>query len=194
MIVIIVIIVIVIILLFLIFNFLYFILSSLSPIPFFPTNKKDVPMIVDTLFVEGRTLDINSTVIDLGAGTGTIIFAAAREAFKRKLNAKFIAIEIHPLLFLIMHLRRLFHPNRQNIKIIRADMFNLNYQQLAIQQFNHITIYIYVGLKFIDRLKKTFLTLPKGTRIISYMYQIPGWEKKHIKTITGHHKIFAYQL
>lgn len=234
-------IIILIILLFVIFNFLYFILPSLSPIPFFPTNKKDIPLIVDILLVESPNLD---TVIDLGAGVGTVIFAAAKATCRRSgsndgwrqtaglqqrsdsqsrktgwrlwnvwgqssigrrasraSNTTFVAVEINPILCAIMHLRRLFHPNRDNIIILRADMFSLDHVKIlkhlnmrTDKQLSNITIYIYVGLDFMNRLKKNFFTMPKGSRIVSYMYEIPGWKSKLISQKTGHNKIFVYRL
>jgi len=224
------IIIIVLLLLVLLFNFLYFILPSLSPIPFFPTNKKDLPMIVKAL-VEmekngaggstggsprqrvptyvGRTRESPaqpSIVIDLGAGTGTVIFAAAWQAYQQGLDTQFVAVEIHPLLVLIMHLRRLVHPHRKNISVIRADIFKINYQQLAIKQSSppssanrhtsegqgNITIYMYVGTFVMERLKKQLIKLPRVTRIVSYMYEIPGWKKKLIESKQHHKKIFIY--
>ena len=73
--------------LFLLFNILYFILPSLSPIPFFPTNRKDVSLVVSSLLRSSLTIKGNKTnndqlitnniIMDLGAGIGTVIFAAA---------------------------------------------------------------------------------------------------------------------
>lgn len=223
--------------LFFIFNILYFILPSLSPIPFFPTNKKDLSLIVSLLLSDELLRkkqkkksnvksqprlnrgQMSNAVVDLGAGTGTVIFASAgsdaaataqinykKQYFRpsrgqstpprwRLLSKqpKFIAVEIHPLLIFIMHLRRLFHPNGKNIKIIRSDIFKMNINK-TIEQLNNLTIYIYVGPFVMDRLIPRLQTLPKGTRIVSYMYEIPGWEKKLVKIVTGVNKIYIYQL
>src|SRR3989339_1199594 len=87
-----------------------FIFSSptLSPIPYFPSQKADMPLIVRAL-----NLKNNQTVFDLGAGDGIMIFKAAEEAFQQDINTKFIAVEINPVLILILYLRRLFHPNKK---------------------------------------------------------------------------------
>ena len=55
-------------------------------------------------------------MIDLGAGDGIVIFKAASQAFQKRLNTKFIAVEINPVLILILYLRRLFHPNKKILK------------------------------------------------------------------------------
>ena len=77
--------------------------KALSPIPYFPSNKHDLPLIIKAL-----NLKNNQTVIDLGAGDGIVIFEAAKIAYKRKLNTRFVAVEINPVLILVLHLRRLF--------------------------------------------------------------------------------------
>jgi len=63
-----------------------FLFSSpqLSLIPYFPSNKKDLPLIIKAL-----NLKNNQVVFDLGAGDGIVIFEAAKLAFEKKLNTKF---------------------------------------------------------------------------------------------------------
>lgn len=142
----------------------------------------------------------NQTIVDLGAGTGTVIFAAARAAYNHHLPTKFIAVEIHPLLVTMMHIRRFFHPNKKNIRIMRSDIFKLDYKKISPSSFHPqssplrpLTIYIYVGLFVMDRLKKSFINLPAGTRIVSYMYAIPKWEKKLIAEKKGiQHDLYEY--
>ncbi|PIP63272.1 hypothetical protein COW97_03440, partial [Candidatus Roizmanbacteria bacterium CG22_combo_CG10-13_8_21_14_all_34_12] len=94
--------------------------KTLSPIPYFPSQPIDMPLIVKAL-----NLKNNQTVIDLGAGDGIVIFKAAQQSYKQKLNTKFVAVEINLILILIIHLRRLFHPNKKNIKIVYGDIFKM---------------------------------------------------------------------
>lgn len=191
---------------FFIFNFLYFILPSLSPVPFFPSNKKDLPLISEILLGANK----RSVIIDLGAGTGTVIFAAALAAFRQKLALHFLAVEIHPLLVLIMLIRRLFHPNKENIFVIKEDMLKMDYPTIInpkskiinSKQFqnpksaplNHLTVYLYVGHLVIEKIKKKLLTLPKTTTIISYMYDIPHWKRKLVAKKKGLHSLYIYRL
>lgn len=112
-----------------------------SPIPYYPSNKKDLPFIIKAV-----NLKNDQVIIDLGAGDGVVIFAAASNAISlpKKLNTQFIAVEINPVLIFIMHLRRLFHPNRKNIKIVWADMFKVNLKtqnhnsKLKTKTINHV--------------------------------------------------------
>jgi len=101
-----------------------------SPIPYFPSNGRDIPLILKALNIRS-----DQTIIDLGAGDGIVIFRAAERAFQNKCNTKFIAVEINPILLLILHIRRLLHPNRKNIKIINTDMFSINYSLLITNHY-----------------------------------------------------------
>lgn len=177
---------------FLIINFWLFVSKRFSPIPFYPTNKKDLRMIVDTLLSSPN--NTNGIIVDLGAGTGTVIFAAAQEAHRRKLDISFLAIEIHPLLTVIMQIRRLFHPYKKNVTILRDDMFTYDFSKLKTKDSRPTTIYLYVGPFVMERLKKKLRELPKKTMIISYMYAIPGWERKRNKIKTGVHPFYIYTL
>lgn len=61
-----------------IFVILLFSSPRLSPIPYFPSNNKDMDLIVKALGLKN-----NQTVIDLGAGDGVVILEAAKKASKK---------------------------------------------------------------------------------------------------------------
>ena len=183
---------IVLVVLFVVVNFWLFFSKTFSPIPFYPTNAKDLRMIVDTLL--SSTDNTNGIIVDLGAGTGTVIFAAAHETYRRKLNISFLAVEIHPLLVFIMNIRRLFHPYRKSITITRADMFKYDFSRPQTHNSQLMTIYLYVGPFVMERLKKKLGRLPPKTTIISYMYAILGWERKLTGTKTNINPLYIYAL
>ena len=189
-------IIILVIIFFLFFGILWsFTSRRFSPIPYFPTNRKDISLIVKSLLnKKSRVPSFKFQVIDLGAGTGTVIFPTALEAYNKKLPIKFVAIEIHPLLIFILHLKRLFHPNKNNIKIIRADIFNMDFNNLLSSTLHPppSIFYLYVGREALRRLKEQLSKLPAGTRIISYMYPIEG--KKADVELSGVHKIYSYKV
>lgn len=233
--------------LFILITLTYFLVPKLSFVPFFPTNSKDLPMIVEMILNQkSRIKNLKSIVIDLGAGTGTVIFPAAREALnndgwlarggtptasmrrrstsriatsKRRLwnvwehlriggrtrqapSPYFIAVEIHPTLVLWMHLRRFLHPNRKNIRIARADMFSLDWAALitdnpstSLRTSRQLTtIYLYVSKEALDRLRPQFETLPSGTRILTYMYEVPGWQSRKVAEKKGKNSLFEYKI
>lgn len=188
------------------FVFLLFLLSLLfltiilfsfkrfSPVPYFPSNKKDMSLIIDMLDLKN-----NQTVIDLGAGDGIVIFEAAESALKKELDTQFVAVDINPILIFILHLRRLFHPNKKNIKILHGDFFSLNFHSLAINYSPstslrtslRTTIYLYISPWFLDRVTKRVLQQIPMAKFVSYMYPIK-FLKKRERITKGKNKIFTY--
>jgi len=176
-----------------------FLFSSpkLSPIPYFPSQPVDLPLIVKALGLKN-----NQTVIDLGAGDGIVIFEAAKSSYLKKFNTKFIAVEINPVLILVLYLRRFFHPNKKNIQIVKDDIFKINIknkiskikttdQNLKLK--NNITIYLYISPWFIE---KTILNIKKQIlvfSVVSYMYplKVKGIFTK-VSAIKGKNQIFIY--
>lgn len=180
-----------------------------SPIPYYPSNKKDLPLIIKAL-----NLKNDQIIIDLGAGDGVVIFAAASNAVSpslitnhQPLNTLFIAVEINPVLIFIMHLRRLFHPNRKNIKIIWGDMFkvNLKTQILKLKTITknsklkqstinnqQLTIYLYISPWLLEKTLAIIKKQINNFSIVSYFYPIKSLKKEE-KIIQGKNKIFIYQ-
>ncbi len=168
------------------FILLVFVSRKLSPIPYFPSNKKDVPLIIKALRLRN-----NQTIIDLGSGSGLVIFAAAREAAKRKLTTRFIAVEINPVLVTIIYLRRFLNPNKKNIKIILADILTMDYSQFLIHNSKFITLFLYVSPWFIGQIVTKAQKELNKFELISYFYEVRGLKGKKIK---GKNKIYLYEI
>jgi 16S rRNA A1518/A1519 N6-dimethyltransferase RsmA/KsgA/DIM1 with predicted DNA glycosylase/AP lyase activity len=160
-----------------------------SPIPYFPSNGKDIPLIIKALQIQN-----NQTIIDLGAGDGIVILKSATEAFQNKLNTQFIAVEINPILLLILYIRRLFHPNRKNIKIMRADMFTMHYSLLITNHYPLTTFYIYISPWFIEKTVSNITRQIKKFDLISYFYQVKCLPKHKEEMQEGVHNIYSYKL
>ncbi|GAB4219398.1 MAG: hypothetical protein Fur009_5380 [Candidatus Microgenomates bacterium] len=161
--------------------------KTLSPIPYFPSNKKDIPLIIKAF-----NLKNNQVIFDLGAGDGIVIFKAAKAAFEKNLNTYFFAVEINPVLLLIMHIKRFFHPNKKNIKIIRNDIFKMNFNSLTRKHFNSLTFYLYVSPWYIEKIIKNLKLKTKNFSVISYFYPLPKIKPK--KIFKGVNKIYKYYL
>lgn len=167
--------------------------SRLSPIPYFPSQPIDLPLIIKALKLRN-----NQTIIDLGAGDGLVIFASAKQAKKLQLNTQFIAVEINPILLLVMHIRKLFHSNKNNIKIIYGDIFTIKYNKIInfnlINNKNILTFYLYISPWY---LKKTIKNIQrqhiKQSNIVSYMYPITSLKNSE-RVIRGKNKIFQYLI
>lgn len=158
-----------------------------SPIPYFPSNTKDMPLIISALDIRN-----NQTVIDLGAGDGVVIFRAAKAALNNHLNTQFVAVEINPILLIILHLRRLIHPNRKNIWITNADMFKMNYSSL-IPNRNFVTFYIYISPWFIEKTVSNILKQVAVFNLVSYFYQVKCLPRYTERVNEGVHKVFSYR-
>ncbi len=148
-------------------------------------------MIVKTLLNNQH----HDVIVDLGAGTGTVIFETARRAHQKKYDTHFIAIEINPLLILIMYIRRLFHPNKKNIRIIRTNMLEVDYDELANREVKQsaLIFYLYIGHRVIEPLKKILENIKKDFIVVSYMYDVPGWKKYRTRIQKGIHTLTIYQ-
>lgn len=167
-----------------------FMFPNLSPIPYQPTNKRDIPVIIHSLDLQN-----NQVIFDVGAGDGIVIFKAALEAHKRGLNTKFIAVEINPLLVFIMHLKRIFHPNSNNISIKLSDMFKHNYIEDLPEHETRVHFYIYLSPWYIEKMMNTIKSLEIPVKIISYFYPIhslKAFERKlEVNTV---HKVYRYEI
>lgn len=173
---------------FVIFLFVIIILFSFpqfSPIPYFPSNKKDMHLILKALDLRN-----NQTIIDLGAGDGIVVFETARLALKNGLNTQFIALEINPVLVFILHIRRLFNPNKKNIKIVMGDMFTYQFLRLITDNYQQTTFYLYISPWLIDKALRNVSPQFPHAKYVSYFYPIKNLHEKK-KTI-GIHPIYSY--
>lgn len=157
-----------------------------SPIPYFPSNKKDLPLIL-------RALDIrsNQTIVDLGAGDGVIIFEAARQAFLNKLTTQFYAVEINPILLLVLHIRRLLHPNKVNIHIIKRDMFTMAYDDILKE--GSVTFYLYISPWFIKKTVDNIAKQVSKFNLVSYFYRVTCLPRHKEEQKQGVHSLYTYR-
>ena len=151
-----------------------FVSRKYSPVPYFPTNKKDIPLIIKALDLKN-----NKTIVDLGAGDGIVIFEAAKEASNLGLDNKFYAVDINPILVLIMNLRRLFHKNRKNIYVLQDD-----FTKMQLKRFKYAVFYLYLSPKYLEIVYKKIKTEAKKPKIITYFYK-PKTKIKKLKGINN---------
>lgn len=165
--------------------FILFVSKKFSPIPYFPSQKADIPLIINAL-----NLKNDQVVFDLGAGDGIVIFAAAKYAYEKNLNTVFVAMDINPVLISILQLRRLLHPNKKNIKIVLGDMFKANLKSYLLHVTSY-TFYLYISPWFLPKISQKILAEFSQPRIVSYMYPIKSLGKRE-KIIEGKNNIYIY--
>lgn len=157
-----------------------------SAIPYFPSNMKDKENILKAL-----SLKNGQTIIDLGAGDGVVVLEAAYESWRRKLNTKFVALEINPVLIGILYVKWLLHPNRKNIKIVWGDMFKLNYQRLTTDDRRLTTFYLYISPWLIEKIISRIQKQLPNSSFVSYFYPIKSLQEKEI-VLKGIHNTYYY--
>ncbi|MEX1052407.1 MAG: rRNA adenine N-6-methyltransferase family protein [Patescibacteria group bacterium] len=163
---------------FVFFILLIFVSRKHSPVPYFPTNKKDIPLIIKALDLKN-----NKAVVDLGAGDGIVIFEAAKYAYDNSLKNKFYAVEINPILVLIMNLKRLFHKNRKNIYILRDD-----FTKMSLKRFKNAVFYLYLSPKYLQIVYKKIKKEAPNSKILSYFYKYKYLSK--FKKINGENNLY----
>jgi SAM-dependent methyltransferase len=103
-------------------------------------------------------------VYDLGAGTGAIVFRAARTY-----RARAVAVEVEPLRVLILRGRRALGPFADRITVVWGDFFRLDFRSATV-----VTAFLWPGA--MERLRpKLERELPPGARVVSYYHKVPGW-------------------
>ena len=158
---------------------------KLSPIPYFPSNANDLPIILKALKLRNDEI-----VFDLGAGDGIVIFSAADEARKKNLTTKFVAVEMNPILGMILHIRRLLHKNKQNIVIVTNNMFKVDYKTFT-KDYDNITVYLYVSPRFIPRIVNHLKIMIPRFNLVSYFYPI---EPSMKPTASGAHAVYRKEI
>jgi SAM-dependent methyltransferase len=124
-----------------------------------PTPARSVAMMLR--FAE---LGERDTLYDLGAGTGAIVFRAARVY-----RARVVAVEIEPLRVLVLRIRRALGPFPDRVAIHWGDFFRLSFADATV-----VTAFLWGGA--MARLgPKLEQELRPGSRLVSHVHPVPGW-------------------
>lgn len=103
-------------------------------------------------------------VYDLGAGTGAIVFRAARVY-----RARVLGVEVEPLRFLVLWLRRRLGPASDRIELRWGNLFHLDFHSATV-----VAAFLWPGA--MARLRpKLEAELRPGTRVVSHCHKIEGW-------------------
>jgi SAM-dependent methyltransferase len=140
--------------------FAYFVFASfLFGAGYQPTPRRSVETMLRYAEVGPR-----DTLYDLGAGTGAIVFRAARIY-----RARVIGVEVEPIRYVILVLRRSFGPFSDRITLRRGNLFRLDLHDATV-----VTAFLWPGA--MARLRPKFESeLPPGARVVSHCHRVPGW-------------------
>lgn len=144
--------------------------------------KRDVAIKV-CRFIKLKKSDV---VYELGSGDGEFVIVSSKE-----FGVKSVGIEIDPLRFLISKFRVLKDGLGDKVTLNKKNFYDVDLSPATI-------IFAYLVPRALSRLlPKLKKELKKGTKIISYRYQIPlSKNEKKIKLISENKKleIFVYEI
>jgi SAM-dependent methyltransferase len=104
------------------------------------------------------------SVYDLGAGTGAIVFRAARIY-----RARVLGVEVEPLRYAILLIRRRMGADADHIRLVWGNLFRLDFHEATV-----VTAFLWPGA--MERLRPKFESeLQPGARVVSHCHKIPGW-------------------
>lgn len=137
----------------------YFMVAVFLGAPFLPTGKKYVEKMLDCV-----ALKSGETFVDLGAGDGRMVIAAARR------GARAIGYEINPFLVAFGRLR---------IRLAgvgdRAEMRLQSLWSADLRTTDVVALFAITNM--MPRLEKKFLDeLRPGSRVVSYIFSLPNWK------------------
>lgn len=117
-------------------------------------------------------------VYDLGAGTGSVVFAAARAG-----AARVVGVEIEPIRAALLRCRRRLSARPERIEIRRANLFGVSLADATV-----VVAFLWPGA--MGRLGKQWGdSLTDGVRIVSHYHPIPGWRPRTVDPV---HRLYLY--
>jgi precorrin-6B methylase 2 len=154
-------------------------IAAASLAPWLPTKKRDVMRAL-------RLADPKKgqIIYDLGSGTGTIVFEAAKNY-----PIKAIGIELAFPLYIISLIKSLFFRGIGSVEFRRKNIFKTNYSDAD-------TVYVFglpgpLSQKVRPKLEKD---LKPGTKVVSYVFAIEGWDPLKVDWPPGKNPIYLYQI
>lgn len=134
---------------------LCFVIGAIIGAPYLPTRRRQAEAALDLL-----ALKPGQTVVDLGAGDGSFLRAAAQRGIYAT------GIEVNPLLFIVAWLRVWSYRHLVSIKLA-------NYWHVSLPPTD--AVYVFLIRRYMSRLdRKLRRELTSPTLVASYAFAIPG--------------------
>jgi ribosomal protein L11 methylase PrmA len=109
-------------------------------------------------------LSPRDTLYDLGAGTGALVFRAARIY-----RARVVGVEVEPIRVLVLRLRRRLGGPADRVTIRWGNLFDLDFRQASV-------VATFLWPAAMARLRpKLEAELRDGARLVSHCHPVPGW-------------------
>lgn len=127
-------------------------------VPFIPSDARGVTAMADAVGLQG-----NERIVDIGSGSGTILFSLA----KKFPNLQMTGIEMNSFLHVWAKLRKFFFFRRAAITLHCGDAQNFNYGEYDV-------IFLFMLSSFVDGIlvPKFNEELRTGTKVVSYVFKM----------------------
>lgn len=144
--------------------------------PWVPTWKKDFERIYKL-----ANLKPGETFIELGCGNGRVCRAVAFRT-----DARIVGVELSLLQFLIAWVQAKLS-GRKNVQIKLGNAFRQDLSNIDV-------VYMFLMPETYDKIRaKLEKELKPGSRVISYVWGVPGWIPDAIDEAKDSQKIYLYQ-
>lgn len=139
---------------------MYFMLGSFL----FGAGYQPTPPSVVRRMMAYAKIRAGDRVYDLGAGTGALLFRSVQEGAERA-----VGIEIEPIRFAFLKLRRRWSAQGKRVELRRTDLFRVDLREATV-----VLTFLWPGAmrKLAPKFERE---LPAGARVVSYWHPIPGW-------------------
>lgn len=155
---------------------LYFVFASFL----FGAGYQPAPPAVVRRMLELGEVGSQDTVFDLGAGTGAIVFRAARDR-----KARVVAVEVEPLRILILRFRRWLGGPRDRVEVRWGNLFHLDFRPATV-------VVVFLWPDAMRRLRPDLeRQLAPGARVVSHWHPVPGWVPVANDPAT---RVYAYRI
>lgn len=153
----------------------YFVFASFL----FGAGYQPAPPSVVRSMLELARVGPDDRLYDLGAGTGAIVFRAARDR-----GASVVAVEVEPMRVLWLRIRRRLSPAARRIEVRWGDLYHQSFQDASV-------VAVFLWPEAMRRLRPVFeRELRPGARVVSHWHPVPGWEPSaHDEA----HRVYLYQ-
>jgi len=155
----------------------YTLRTGISPMPTLGRVRRQLFSFVEP--------ELEGTILELGAGWGTLAFALA----DRCPRAKVVAYELSPLPWAFCWLRQRLAP-RSNLELRRQDFFRASFTGASL-----VVCYLFPGA--MSRLAPKLLAeLAPRTRVLSHTFALRGWTPVHTLRVDDLYRtpIYLYEV
>lgn len=156
----------------LIFSMAY---AAASGAPWVPTWRKDIERFL--VLAEPKP---EERMVELGCGDGRVVITAAKER-----GVKGTGIELSLIQVLAAKARALI--SRSGVRIKWQNAFHANLKDADL-------VYLFLMPETYEKIRpKLEAELKPGSRVVSYVWPIPGWEVTKSDRLAGANSLYLYQ-